>query len=93
MAQDSHPHPNPKPNPETFTDYDWILMVSDKGMTLKVSDQTLEALGKRLHNLQRVALPWILTGITTFGGAGVMNWLHQQPETPAHNPEEVTPQK
>ena len=82
-------------NPESFTDYGWIFMISDKGMTLKFSSEAMAAAGKQLRHFQRIALPWVLTGLTTFGGtAGVVNWLRQQPETPATSPtEEVAPRR
>ncbi|MEM0978753.1 MAG: hypothetical protein AAGH78_00630 [Cyanobacteria bacterium P01_H01_bin.58] len=81
-----------KPTPESFTDYAWIFIVSDKGVTLKFSSEVMESLGKQL----RVALPWLLAVLTTFvsGTAGVKFWLLEQPETPATFPtEEIAPQR
>ncbi|MEO0374491.1 MAG: hypothetical protein AAF329_07610, partial [Cyanobacteria bacterium P01_A01_bin.17] len=79
-----------KPAPESFVDYAWIVMVSDKGMTLKFSDKAMGALGRQLYR----ALPWILTSLTTLGGtAGVRILLQQQQGTPATSPtEDVLPQ-
>lgn len=81
--------------PEPYADHAWLVMISDKGAAVWCSDKVMKACGKTLRQLTRGVLPWVLTGLTTFGGmAGVVNWLRQQPETPATSPtEEIAPQR
>ena len=73
----------------------WIVTVSDKGVTVSLSRKAMESCRKTIHTYVMRVLPWVLASLATYGGtAGVMNWLRQQPETPAISPtEEVAPHR
>lgn len=77
---------------QLLVNYSWIVTLSDQGITMSLSSKAMESCRKTI--LTRV-LPWVLASLATYGGtAGVVNWLRQQPETPATSPtEDMAPQR
>ena len=80
---------------QVSADHSWILTVSDKGVTLRLSSEAMKSCGQTVRAYLIRVLPWVMAGLMAAlsGTAGVRSWLLQQQGTPAISPtEDVSPQ-